>query len=50
MDSLAEKQREEERLRKEMEGEELKNFRQCVSRVVYLRFIARVRIVAGADT
>ena len=28
LDSLAEKQREEERLRKEMEGEELKNFRQ----------------------
>ena len=31
LDSLAEKQREEERLRKEMEGEELKNFRQWVS-------------------
>ena len=30
LDSLAEKQREEERLRKEMEGEELKNFRQWV--------------------
>ncbi|KAJ3537639.1 hypothetical protein NM688_g6654 [Phlebia brevispora] len=31
LDSLAEKQREEERLRKEMEGEELKNFRQAVA-------------------
>ena len=28
LDSVLEKQREEERLRKEMDGEELKNFRQ----------------------
>ena len=28
LDSVLEKQREEERLRKEMEGEELKNFRE----------------------
>lgn len=28
LDALAEKQREEERLRKEMDGEEVKNFRQ----------------------
>ncbi|KAI0814843.1 NEFA-interacting nuclear protein NIP30 [Irpex lacteus] len=30
LDSVLEKQREEERLRQEMDGEELKNFRQCV--------------------
>ena len=30
LDSVLEKQREEERLRKEMEGEELKHFRECV--------------------
>lgn len=30
LDSVLEKQREEERLRKEMDGEELKNFRECV--------------------
>ena len=30
LDSILEKQREEERLRKETEGEELKNFRECV--------------------
>lgn len=31
LDSILEKQREEERLRKETEGEELKNFREYVS-------------------
>ncbi|RPD64915.1 hypothetical protein L227DRAFT_272454 [Lentinus tigrinus ALCF2SS1-6] len=31
LDSVLEKQREEERLRKEMEGEELKNFREAVA-------------------
>jgi len=31
LDSVLEKQREEERLRKEMDGEELKNFRQAVA-------------------
>ncbi|EPT03966.1 hypothetical protein FOMPIDRAFT_1014356 [Fomitopsis schrenkii] len=30
LDSVLEKQREEERLRKEMDGKELKNFRECV--------------------
>lgn len=30
LDSILEKQREEERLQKEMEGEELKNFREYV--------------------
>lgn len=30
LDSVLEKQREEERLRKEMDGKELKSFRECV--------------------
>ena len=34
LDSILEKQREEERLRKETEGEELKNFREYVTSVV----------------
>lgn len=38
LDSILEKQREEERLRKETEGEELKNFRECVSSLSFVGF------------
>lgn len=52
LDSILEKQREEERLRLELEGEELKNFRQCVAhRLLYSRpfFMQHHRAVAARE-